>query len=658
MTKQNAAYGSWPSPITAKLLTSANVGLSEPQLDGSDIYWLESRPLERGRTAIVRFGTDGKREDILPSPLNARSRVNEYGGGSYCVSDGLVCFVQFDDQRIYSIDASGDKQAPSAPNPLTPEGPWHYGNLVVDSVRQRLLTVCEDHSQAGQEAKTSISAIALNGDPAQPPQILLSGQDFYSSPAISPDGKRVAWLSWNHPNMPWDGCECWLGEFNDAGEIVKGKRIAGGARESIFQPQWSPDGQLYLISDRTNWWNIYRYDGEQLIGICEQTVEFGAPQWVFGLSTYDFLDANTLLATYTQAGVWQLCTIDIASGKIQDIPSELSDVGYIRTARDKAVFIASSGKSFPAIYSFDAKLGQIEGLAESGRLPVDSGYLAPAEAIEFPLGNSAETGHGFFYPPRNKDFSGESGSKPPLLVLCHGGPTSATKSGLNLKIQFWTSRGFAVADVNYGGSTGYGRHYRERLNGQWGVVDVEDAVDCVKYLSAADRVDGDKVAIRGSSAGGYTVLAALTFHNVFRAGASLYGVGDLETLAADTHEFESRYLDNLVGPYPEQKSLYRARSPIHHIEELNCPVIFLQGLKDKVVPPNQAEAMVAALDEKHIPVAYVTFPEEAHGFRQGPNIRRALESELYFYSQVFGFDLAEDIEAVPIRNAERLQDYR
>lgn len=654
MTKQTAAYGSWPSPISTELLTSANVGLSEPQFDGDDIYWLESRPLERGRSAVVRLGKDGKAQDVLPQPLNARSRVNEYGGGSYCVHDGTVYFVLFDDQRIYRLPASVDDGIPT-PEALTPEGMQHYGNLVMDAARDRLLAVCDDHSVPEREAMTSLVAVDVGGG-GEKPRTLLSGKDFYSSPAISPDGKQIALLSWNHPNMPWDGCECWLGEFDDEGDIVNQRQIAGGERESVFQPQWSPDGELCLISDRGNWWNIYRYTGEQLLPVCERAVEFGTPQWVVGLSTYAFIDANTLLATYTQSGIWHLCTIDLSSGELREVPGPLTDIGYIRSSQGNGVFIGASGDSFPALYRFHGTTRKVERLVESGTLSVDEDFIALAEAIEFPVQTSGGAGYAFFYPPRNRDYEGEPGSKPPLLVLCHGGPTSATKNVLNLKIQYWTSRGFAVADVNYGGSTGYGRDYRERLKGQWGVVDVQDAVDCVEYLAETGRVDRNKVAIRGSSAGGYTVLAALTFHDVFRAGASLYGIGDLETLAADTHKFESRYLDNLVGPYPEQKSLYRERSPIRHIEQLNCPVIFLQGLKDKVVPPNQAEAMVAALHDKQIPVSYVTFAEEAHGFRQAPNIRRALEAELYFYSRVFHFGLADDVEPVTIRHADKLGD--
>jgi dipeptidyl aminopeptidase/acylaminoacyl peptidase len=651
MSKQPAAYGSWPSPITAELLTSANVGLSEPHLQGGDFYWLESRPLEKGRTVIVQLTADGHKRDLLPQPLNARSRVNEYGGGSYCVHDGVAYFVLYDDQRIYSIDTRAEQLEPRV---ITAEGPWRFGDLRMDAARERLIAVCEDHSVPGGEEKTFLAAIPLGRDEQQPAS-LVDGSDFYAAATISPDGARIAWLSWIHPNMPWDGCECWVGEFDEHGNIVHRQRVAGGESESIFQPQWSPEGTLFLVSDRSDWWNLYRHDGNNLLPVCREEAEFASPQWVFGQSTYAFLDPATIIACYTRQGNWQLCLIDIETGNKQELLTPLNDLSYVRAEAGKAVLLGASGEAFPALYRFaQGADNALTTLVKSGSVSVEAGYLAKAEAIEFPLSGSGGLGYGFFYPPWNQAFCGEPETKPPLLVLCHGGPTSATRSSLNLKIQYWTTRGFAVADVNYGGSTGYGRPYRERLKGQWGVVDVQDAVDCVNYLAGNGRVDASKVAIRGSSAGGYTVLAALTFHDTFSAGASLYGVGDLEALATDTHKFESRYLDTLIGPYPQQKALYQERSPINHVDQLNCPVIFLQGLLDKIVPPNQAEAMVAALDEKRIPVAYVTFEEEAHGFRQAANIRRALEAELHFYSQVFGFDLIEPVEPVAIRHAEQL----
>ncbi|MCW8196716.1 S9 family peptidase [Proteobacteria bacterium 005FR1] len=662
MSKQPAAYGSWPSPITAELLTAANVGLSEPLLDGDTIYWLESRPLERGRTTVVRMDADGHKRDLLPEPLNARSRVNEYGGGSYCVQDGILYFVLYDDQRIYALDTGAEKPVPKA---ITAEGPWRFGDLRPDPKHKRLLAICEDHRQPDAEEKTFVAAIPLGSDDEQTPLTLVEGKDFYAGATVSPDGQRIAWLSWNHPNMPWDGCECWVGEFDGNGNISEQRRVAGGQNESICQPQWSPDGELYLVSDRSDWWNIYRVEGEGLTAVCAEEAEYASPQWVFGQSSYAFVDPATVIACFTREGRWNLCLIDLASGKKRDLITPLNDLAYLRADSHMAVFIGASGDSYPALYRFERDTDDaLTTVVKSGSITAEAGYLSQGEAIEFPLSRSLGEegqdgkGYAFFYSPCNQAFCGEPDTRPPLLVLCHGGPTSATRGSLNLKIQYWTSRGFAVADVNYGGSTGFGRRYRERLKGQWGVVDVQDAIDCVSYLADAGLVDGYRVAIRGSSAGGYTVLAALTFDDTFRTGASLYGVGDLEALAKDTHKFESRYMDNLIGPYPEKKSLYQERSPLNHIERLNRPVIFLQGLKDKIVPPNQAEAMVAALDKKEIPVAYVTFEEEAHGFRQAPNIRRALEAELHFYSQVFGFDLIEPVEPVTIRHADKLRARR
>lgn len=648
MSKQIAAYGSWASPISAETLSSANVGLSEIHVKDGALYWLESRPQEKGRTTIIQQSADGQRKELLPPPFNARSRVNEYGGGSYCILDGRACFVNFEDQRIHSVDIHG---AGAAPQPITADGPWRYGNLLPDPTRNRLIAVCEDHQDENQEEETFIASVEIGDE--EKPKKLLSGRDFYASPALSPDGKYMAWLCWDHPNMPWDGCECWLGEFDAQGNIINARLVAGGVDESIFQPQWSPDGSLYLISDRSNWWNIYRLGDNELLPVHAAAMEFGTPQWVFGLSTYAFLDANRLLTTYTQQGIWRLGIIHLRDGSLQTIDTPCSDFSYVRAANGEGYCIGAAGDGFPALLKLQAD-GRLQTLVSSGTLPAAADYISHAEAITFPLRGGKQKGHAFFYPPRNKDFHGPEGSKPPLLVLCHGGPTSATRNSLNLRIQYWTSRGFAVADVNYGGSTGFGREYRDRLKGQWGIVDVQDAVDCVEFLAETGRIDDGKVAIRGSSAGGYTTLAALTFEDVFRAGASLYGIGDLETLARDTHKFESRYLDQLVGPYPAQQDLYRARSPIHHVDQLDCPVIFLQGLQDKIVPPNQAEAMVDALDKKKLPVAYVTFDNEAHGFRQAASIVRAQEAELYFYSRVFGFELADAIEPVEIRNEELL----
>lgn len=696
-----APFGSWRSPISSAALTSATVGLSEPRFDDQTLYWLESRPEEKGRSTIVRLSPepDAKPETVLPHPINVRSKVNEYGGGSYCVDDGTVYFVLADDQRIYRLQSQTTNKEPT---PLTPEGPWRYADLVVDTKRQRLLAICEDHSRQSSEPDTYVVSIPLSvslsnqEQPRQPkkylpethfPDKLVSGQDFYSSLNLSADGEKLCWLSWNHPNMPWDSCECWVASFNTQGQIANSVKIAGSssaeAGESIFQPQWSADGSLYYISDRSNWWNLYRHQAQgSELGPAQQVLnkqalkknaEFASPQWVFGLSTYDFVDNHTLLCCYTQQGQWHLGLIDTTEGSMSTLETDLNDIAYLRCNRSEkplGVFIAADPKHLPNLFrlAFNSSTPEagkycwpeIETIAHSSLTEWDSNFISKPETIQFPTGavqssdQSHQNAHAFFYPPKNANHNGPAGEKPPLIILCHGGPTAATHGSLNIKIQFWTSRGFAVADINYRGSTGYGRDYRQQLNGQWGVTDVEDAAAAVTFLASTGRIDVEKVAIKGSSAGGYTVLAALTFTNTFKAGASLYGIGDLETLAQDTHKFESRYMDTLVGPYPEQKQLYQQRSPIHSVDQLNCPVIFFQGLEDKVVLPNQAQTMVKALQEKHVPVAYVEFPEEGHGFRQAANIQRTIEAELYFYSKVFGFSLADSIEAVDIKNPENL----
>ncbi len=646
--KQTAPFGSWKSPISADLLSAASVALSEIHADGEDIYWLESRPQEKGRSAIVRYGREG-RCDVLPTPLNARSKVNEYGGGSYCVHHGVVYFVLFDDQRIYSLDTRQDKASPEA---ITPESQQRFGDLQYDQQRNRLIAVCEDHTHTGQEAETYLVSIDLDGK-SDCVSVLHKGADFYSSPRLSPNGKQLTWISWNHPNMPWDGSECWLADLAESADLINPRRIAGGEQEAIVQPQFSPDNVLYFVSDRSNWWNLYCYqqnpdEKNSIKAICPQESEFAGPHWVFGQSHYSFVDQHSIVGALTQEGRWQLYHLNIASGQLQFIDSPCSDIAYLKSNKGKTVFVGAGAKSFEAVYQLSEN--KIHCLAESAPQTLSNSDLSASQSIRFPLSTRPGEGQAFYYPPANCQFQGPDNSAPPVLVFCHGGPTSATRSSLHLKVQYWTSRGIAVVDVNYGGSTGFGREYRQSLNQQWGVVDVNDCVDCVNALVERGLADKNSLAIRGGSAGGYTVLCALAFHKVFKAGASHYGVGDLETLATDTHKFESRYLDSLIGPYPEQKGLYQQRSPINHLDQLNCPVIFFQGMQDKVVPPNQAQAMVEALDKKKITHAYVTFEEEGHGFRQAANQRRAIEAELYFYSRVFGFELADEIEPVEIKH--------
>lgn len=642
---QTAHYGSWKSPITADLIVSGTIGLGGLVLDGDDIYWLEGRASEGGRNVIVKRNSEGKIKDITPQPFNVRTRVHEYGGSSYLVHQGIIYFCNFSDQRIYT------QTQESTPEPLTPEINWRYADMVIDSVRNRLICVREDHTPEGEPINTLVSINLSQGEDIN---ILTQGDDFYASPRLSPDGLYLSWISWNHPNMPWESTQLWMAKINSDGSLGDKKRLAGGENESIFQPEWSPDNHLYFISDRSNWWNFYRYknpglDGSNLEEIYPMSAEFGLPQWVFGMSTYGFISAQEILCTYTQKGIWSLAILQTDSQQLTPIDTPYTDISGICTQGNQALFLAGSPTEANAIIQFNVKNQAREILKYSSELKIDSGYLSIPESVEFPTENG-QTSYGLFYPPKNRDYTGFPHEKPPLIVKSHGGPTAATSSPLNLRIQFWTSRGFAVLDVNYGGSTGYGREYRQRLQNQWGIVDVNDCANGAKYLAEKGLVDSQKMAIAGGSAGGYTTLCALTFRDIFKAGASYYGVSDLEALAQDTHKFESRYLDGLIGPYPEKKEIYQQRSPIHFTDQLSCPVIFFQGLEDKIVPPNQAEMMVEAIKRKGLPVAYVAYPGEQHGFRGAENIKRTLEGELYFYSRVFGFSLAEFVPPVEIAN--------
>jgi dipeptidyl aminopeptidase/acylaminoacyl peptidase len=449
--------------------------------------------------------------------------------------------------------------------------------------------------------------------------------------------------------MPWDGTELWLADVKEDGSLANSRRIAGGKEDSIFQPAWSPDGILYFVSDRTGWWNLYRLNGESTEIVAKRDAEFGLPQWTFGTSTYGFASAEQIFCSIVQQGTMHLARIDLQSGHLEDILSPYTDIWGLKVAPGQVLFTGGSPVEPYAIIQLDLHTNDMKVLRRSSEVVVDSGYLSIPETIEFPTENGL-TAFGFFYSPKNQDFEGPAGEKPPLLVMSHGGPTSASSTLYDLGIQYWTSRGIAVLDVNYGGSTGYGRDYRMRLNGQWGLVDVDDCVNGARFLVAQGRVDGERLAITGGSAGGYTTLCALTFRDTFKAGASHFGIGDLVTFVHDTHKFESRYLDRLVGPYPEKEAVYKERSPIYHTGQLSCSMILFQGLEDKIVPPNQAEMMFAAVKDRGLPVAYLPFEGEQHGFRRAENIKRALDGELYFYSKIFGFDLPETIEPVRIEN--------
>jgi len=640
-TPQRAPFGEWRSPITSDLIVADSIRLGAPTIDGEDIYWLEGRPIEGGRNVLVRRTPDGATSDVTPAGYNIRTLVHEYGGGAYLVVDGVVYFSNFADQRIYR-QVIGEE-----PQPVTPNSGLRYADAVLDRARNRLICVCEEQVAVENEAINSIIAVALDGTGNI--TTLAKGNDFYSSPRLSPADRGLAYLTWNHPNLPWDGTELWVGDFQPDGTLAHEQLVSGGKNESIFQPEWSPEGIITFVSDTSNWWNLYRYRDGQFEYLASMAAEFGVPQWVFGMTTYAYRTANSIICTYTQDGIWHLASLDLnVPGSLKEIPTPYQSIGSIRVAGDRVVLGGGSPTASSELALLDLNTGTLTTLRRANNVTIDASYLSVAQPIAFPTENGL-TAHAFFYPPRNPDFVAPEGEKPPLLVMSHGGPTSATSSTLDMEIQYWTTRGIGVLDVNYGGSTGYGREYRQRLNGQWGVVDVDDCINGAKYLVARGQADGERLLITGGSAGGYTTLAALTFRKVFRAGASHYGISDQVALL-DSHKFESRYNDSLIGPYPERKDLYIERSPIHFADQIAVPVIFFQGLEDKVVLPEQSEKMVDALRAKHLPVAYLAFAGEQHGFRKAENIKRALDGEFYFYSRILGFTPADAIEPVEIEN--------
>ena len=638
---QVAPYGSWKSPITSALVSSSAIRLGQTGLDGRDVYWIEARPAEGGRNVVVRWTKDAQVTDVTPAPFNARTRVHEYGGGAFALKDGTVYSSNFADQRLYRVKAGGSPQA------ITPEARFRYADAVIDHHRGRMICVREDHTVEGSEAVNTLVSLDLAGSGGG--RVLVSGSDFCSSPRLSPDGSRLAWLTWNHPNMPWDATELWIGDIGDDGALRAAQRVVGGVDESIFQPEWSPDGVLHFVSDRTGWWNLYRWQDGRAEPLCDMEAEFGLPQWVFGMSTYGFESGRRIICSYTQQGTWRLARLDTETGQLDPIETPYTTIGDVRVAAGSLVFRGGSPTVPTSLVHKDLETGELSVLRSSSQVAVDAGYISVPRAIEFPT-EGGQSAHALYYAPVNCEFTAGMAERPPLLVFSHGGPTACASGALNWAIQYWTSRGFAIVDVNYGGSVGYGRPYRQRLNGQWGVVDVDDCSNAARYLVECGLVDAGRLAIRGGSAGGYTTLCALTFRDVFAAGASYYGVSDLEALAQDTHKFESRYLDRMVGPYPECRDLYHERSPIHSVDRLSRPMILFQGLEDKVVPPNQAEMMVEALRAKGLPVAYLAFEGEQHGFRRAENIQRALDAELYFYSRIFGFELADPVQSVHIEN--------
>ncbi len=659
-----AAYGSWPSPLSADLLAAGGVGVggasSRSGADGSvEIWWSEARSTEAGRIALVRQLADGTTVDALVAPWSARTAVHEYGGGAWFHGPDHVYFSNWEDQRLYRIEDGGADPEAVTPEPEEARA-WRYADGRVSPDGSWIVCVGEDHHSAvvaeHGEAVNSLVAIPTDGGE---PIVLSSKTDFVAAPRFSPDGRWLSWFSWNHPDMPWDAttlCAAPLWQTDTELRLGNVKVVAGGIDTAVHGADWTSAGHLVYSDDRSGWWNLYQWvpgdDSDQELTTLDDG-EIGGPHWVFGVQHWTETADGRMFATVTHDAADSLA--EVSGGGVRLIHTGAAGFTSIAPVGDQLLVTATHHDGLPTIEIIDPVDGAERMVRQADQLGFPSGWFSHAQAISYP--SNGRVAHAFFYPPAGLDVDGNSieishdpGSElPPLVVVGHGGPTAHTDPSLNLKVQYWTTRGFAVVDVNYGGSTGFGRDYRKLLDRNWGIVDVEDCVNAALFLADQGLVDRARMAIRGGSAGGFTVLAALTGTDVFSAGTSLYGVADLEALAADTHKFESRYLDGMIGPYPEAKEIYEQRSPINHTDGFSCPLLVLQGAEDEVVPPNQAEAIVAAVAKKGLPHAYVLFAGEQHGFRRSENIVRSLEAELWFYGRVFGFEPADAIE--PIEDA-------
>ncbi|OUL98581.1 S9 family peptidase [Variovorax sp. JS1663] len=631
-TPITAAFGTWDSPITSDLIATAQTALNDVLIDGDGIYWVEGRPTEAGRQVLVRLGVDGSHVDVTRAPFSVRTRVHEYGGGAVAAAGGTICFSNFADQRLYRLDGDG---APVALTPATTNAALRYADGLIDLRRQLWIGIREDSREAGREAVNTIVALGLNTESEGVP--IVHGNDFYASPRLSPDGTRLAWLTWNHPHMPWTSTELWVGDF-DGETVSNASRAAGGPVESVFQPEWSPDGILHFVSDRSGWWNLHRCDADGgSTNLCPKAAEFGRAQWGFGMSTYAFLSPRQLVCAYIENGIGRLARLGLEDGTLTPFELPWTEFAALRAREGRVVFKAGAAALASAVVVLDAASGDARVAKSESNVtgdPTLRARLSAPRMIEFPVPGGA-TAFALFYPPHNPGFQGPAGALPPLLVRCHGGPTSSASRSLDLRIQFWTSRGIAVVDVDYGGSTGYGRAYRNRLHLQWGIIDAQDCAAAVSFLVDRQEVDPARTVITGGSAGGFTALTCLTHPDAavrerFKAGGSHYGVSDPAALAHDTHKFESRYLDWLIAPQSEAQT-YIDRAPVRHADRLGAPVAFFQGAEDKVVPPSQTEAMVAALRAQGISALYLLFAGEQHGFRQSTHIRWALDAEFYFY---------------------------
>jgi dipeptidyl aminopeptidase/acylaminoacyl peptidase len=645
--KTVAPYGTWESPITAELVARAGMSLSGAWLEDGVAWFLEGRPSEGGRVVLVQARPGEEPIDVTPAGFNVRTMAHEYGGGAFCTHRGVAFFSNFEDQRLYRLDPGKD------PVPITAavdDRRHRYADGRVTADGSLWIGVRERHEGEGPQSVVN-QLVAIPTDSSAEPRVIAGGRDFYASPRVSPDGKRLAFLAWDLPWMPWDGCELFVSDLASDGTLGEPEHVAGeDGRESVWQPAWSPSGDLVFASDRSGWWNLERVQGRDRAVLRAAEAEFGYPAWVFGMRSFGFLADGRIFCGYDSEGRTTFAVLDPESGALDDLdlPYDAAGGMYVAVEGSTAVFIAGSPTIPAQVVRLQVDTGSYEVLRSSSQVPVDTAFFSVPRAIEFPTEDGL-TAYALYYPPTNPHYAAPEGELPPLIVDVHGGPTASSSPLFSLATQYWTSRGFALVDVNYGGSTGYGREFRERLNGQWGVVDLQDSVNSARYLVQQGEADPGKVLIRGGSAGGYTTICALTFTDEFAAGASYFGLADLEPFATgDTHKFESRYEHTLVGPYPEAADLYRERSPVHAADRIKTPMLVLQGADDMVVPVSQAKLIVAALEANRIPHAYLLFEGEGHGFRKSESIVRAFEAELSFYAQVLGLDLGDSVPRLEI----------